>query len=199
MQIFVYDFESKLQASSKRVGAPLQMWLLPTAAAACLLLRPTDTTINRRSQIFPHTVQSVQSEDLTRIILSGFALAHILTSSYAFKQPNSETEFPSIICYALKCFVLLLSRRHPQPPSTFLPGSGTGGSSRLLCIDFRLVLFLIFYFLFIFGKCFASCPRISTFACYDFIKFLSIRFLSGNLILALIGLEMRALSMHRSL
>ena len=153
MQIFVYDFESKLQASSKRVGAPLQMWLLPTAAAACLLLRPTDTTINRRSQIFLHTVQSVQSEDLTRIILSGFALAHILTSSYAFKQPNSETEFPSIICYALKCFVLLLSRRHPQPPSTFLPGSGTGGSSRLLCIDFRLVLFLIFYLLFIFGKC----------------------------------------------
>ena len=66
MQIFVYDFESKLQASSKRVGAPLQMWLLPTAAGACLLLRPTDAKLIGRVR-FSSTLCKVQNEDLTRI------------------------------------------------------------------------------------------------------------------------------------
>ena len=157
---------SEFQAPSCKLEAPRELELRsrcgfsrPLPVLACSSDRPTPQLIG--GVRFSSTLCKVCKMKIWQELntLSDFAAAQILTSSYAFKQRNEETEFPSITCYALKCFVLLLSRRHPQPPSTFLPGSGTGGSSRLLCIDFRLVLFLIFYLLSYLENAPASCPH----------------------------------------
>ena len=192
-----------LSPSSKRAPRELELrsrcgFSRPLPVLACSSDRPTPQLIGRVR--FSSTLCKVQSEDLTRI-------KHIVWfccgSNFDFQlciqaaQWRDRVSFNNLL--RIEVFCSYSQPAPPPAPFNFPPRKRHRWPVKIALHRLQIGFVSHFLFAFYIWKMFCILSQNLNIGMLWFYWISFIRFPSGDLIFSLIGLEMRALSMHRSL